>query len=58
MSQLGRKNGKRLIALAWTERLAGPKQPWAAMYRFALVSSSRGDKIAKVRLAASRPMGI
>lgn len=36
------KKGKRLIALAWIERLTVSKQLWAAMYRVRLVTSGRG----------------
>lgn len=50
--------GKRLIALAWTERLTVLKHQWAAMYEFGLVTSGRGDKVAEMGLAACRPMGV
>ena len=49
---------KRLIALAWTEELAVPKQLRAVMYRFGLVTSGRRDKVAVIGLAARRLMGI
>ena len=53
-----RVEAKRLIALAWTEELAVPKQLRAVMYRFGLVTSGRRDKVAVIGLAARRLMGI